>query len=921
MRLSQVDFPMVRSFLERKVLVIGDSSKLENPLPDYYSPRLARSFLVCPAQAGEKIVGVLGFTTPTVNNFNSETVQLMTAITSTIGVMMENARLQEERMLGDEKIVRLAQALEFTDDAIALVDEHGNLEYMNKAAQALTGDTSLDSPDEIDSLLASRGPGATNRSDGILLQALDGGWSGEVRRLNQEGNQIDISLSTNAVMDGDNQVKGLITVARDVTESRRMERDLLRLNREREVEANIGRIVSYPLNMTDVFERFANEFQTILPFDRITIMSVDVANETYKIAFIFGDLSLLPEKPEPLPFEGSICGRLVQLGESQIYNSDSPEFSNAKITRAKPIPGAAFTSYLGVPLNFGDEIVGTVTLARGEETFTREEQLLTERVGNLLSGALANYSLNTERDIAVIEAVESDARFRQIADNIRGAFYLSDLKPHKVVYVSPPIEQIWGITIEKFYQGPNQWIRLVHPDDRERVEKATEIALRTGELNEEFRIIRNDGSQRWIANRGFPIRDENGEVYRIGGFVEDITERKRADVIFAETQRMASIGELSAGVAHEINNPLTSIVLYSQMLLDEDLPDAIRSDLQVVSAQAYRAAKIVSNLLQFARKSDPEKRPLSIAALIRRALEMKSHEFLVNNITVAEEIPVSLPLMMMDEHLIIQVLLNVLTNAEQACVSAHGRGEIVVSVAVEDGVLRISIRDDGPGIPGDQLGKVFEPFYTTKEVGSGTGLGLSVSMGIISQHEGKIWAESTEGAGTNFHIELPSTIDVGATDWDFDPDPAIVAATSRSSSHVLLVDDESDLRAILVKQFELRRYNVDQAGDGEEAWRKLQTLDYDCILLDLKMPGMGGKELYEKIEAEIPRLLDCIIFITGDTIDLSTKGFLSNVTNPVLSKPFDFRELEQLVLSITNRKNAGEDHPFGPVDSSIAAHN
>ena len=288
-------------------------------------------------------------------------------------------------------------------------------------------------------------------------------------------------------------------------------------------------------------------------------------------------------------------------------------------------------------------------------------------------------------------------------------------------------------------------------------------------MYEEFRIIRSDGRQRRIANRGFPIRDENGEVYRIGGFVEDITERKEADLRLAETERMAYVGELSAGVAHEINNPLTSIMLYSQMMLDEDLPESIRSDLQVVSSQAFRAAKIVRSLLHFARKSDPELRPLNIDGLIRRSLEMKSHEFHVNNITVVEDIPLSLPIMMLDEYLIIQVLLNVLTNAEHACVTSHGRGEITVSVSVKDDILRVSIRDDGPGIPADQLGKIFDPFYTTKDVGSGTGLGLSVSLDIISQHDGKIWAESTEGVGTTFHIELPSTIDVSAADWDLDP--------------------------------------------------------------------------------------------------------------------------------------------------------
>jgi len=768
LRLTQTDCPMVQAFSKREVLVIGDSNLLENPLPDYYSP-LSRSLLICPVQEGERTLGVLGFTSTAVDNFNLQTVRVMTAITSTIGVLMENARLQEERMLSDDKIVRLAQALEFTDDAIVLVDADGSLEYMNTAAQKLAGDTSLVSQRGFDGVEEFDQDGASYQAERAMSQALEGGWSGEVRRLDKDGNRVYISFSTNHVTDSANRPMGHITVGRDVTKNRLMEHDLLQLNREREVEANIGRIVSYPLDMTDVFERFGSEFQKIIPFDRISILSVDIANQTWLMEFKFGDLRLIPEEREPTSFEGSITGMLVRSGSSKIYNSGSPEFSREETYQVKPIPDSTFTSFLGVPLMFGDEIVGVVILARAEKEFTPEEQLLTERIGSLLSGALANRALNTERDDAVIEAIENDARFRQIAENVQGGFWLSDLKPHKVLYASPALEHIWGFPAEILYSEPTKWMELIHPDDRERLNEAAKRAYESGEMYEEFRIIRSDGRQRWIASRGFPIRDENGEVYRIGGFVEDITERKEADLRLAETERMAYVGELSAGVAHEINNPLTSIMLYSQMMLDEDLPESIRSDLQVVSSQAFRAAKIVRSLLHFARKSDPELRPLNIDGLIRRSLEMKSHEFHVNNITVVEDIPLSLPNMMLDEYLIIQVLLNVLTNAEHACVTSHGRGEITVSVSVKDDILRVSIRDDGPGIPADQLGKIFDPFYTTKDVGSGTGLGLSVSLGIISQHDGKIWAESTEGVGTTFHIELPSTIDVSAADWDLDP--------------------------------------------------------------------------------------------------------------------------------------------------------
>jgi two-component system NtrC family sensor kinase len=281
--------------------------------------------------------------------------------------------------------------------------------------------------------------------------------------------------------------------------------------------------------------------------------------------------------------------------------------------------------------------------------------------------------------------------------------------------MSPSTGELWGLSAEDLYQGWSKFREILHVEDLERTEAEIHLSWKTGELDVEFRVTLEDGSERWIANRGFPIRDESGYLYRMGGFLEDITDRKEADHRLAESERLASIGELSAGVAHEINNPLTSIVLYSQMLLEEDIPESIRNDLQVVSSQAYRAAKIVRNLLQFARKSDPEKRPLSIGWLIRRSLEMKSHEFSINSITVADDIPDDLPLIMMDEHLILQVLLNVLTNAEQACASAHGRGNITVSASTDGSLVDVSIHDDGPGISTEELAKIFQPFFTTKE--------------------------------------------------------------------------------------------------------------------------------------------------------------------------------------------------------------
>jgi CheY-like chemotaxis protein len=212
------------------------------------------------------------------------------------------------------------------------------------------------------------------------------------------------------------------------------------------------------------------------------------------------------------------------------------------------------------------------------------------------------------------------------------------------------------------------------------------------------------------------------------------------------------------------------------------------------------------------------------------------------------------------------------------------------------------------GITTDELAKIFQPFFTTKETGLSTGLGLSVSHGILSQQNGNIWAESTPEAGTTFHIELPVTKIESSTPVTVDSDRPAISSPDRSTTHVLVVDDEPDLRLVLSRQLEIRRYNVDQAGDGEEAWRKLQNFDYNCILLDLRMPGMGGQALYERVKAISPKLLNRIVFITGDTVNQATTSFLSSVPNLVLSKPFDFRELEQLVVSVIGQEPMMSDN-------------
>ena len=252
-----------------------------------------------------------------------------------------------------------------------------------------------------------------------------------------------------------------------------------------------------------------------------------------------------------------------------------------------------------------------------------------------------------------------------------------------------------------------------------------------------------------------PIFNDRGEVTATVHVVRDITERKKMEEQLVVTDRLASIGELASGVAHELNNPLTGIIGFSELLLDEDIPDNVRKDLRVIQMEAQRSAGIVRNLLTFAQKHAPSKEPVDINCTIQKALELRAYELKVNNIQVNTYLASDLPKIMADGFQLEQVFINIIINAEHFMIEAHGRGTLTITTERVRDIIRASFADDGPGIAKKNLGHLFDPFFTTKEVGKGTGLGLSISYGIITEHSGRIYAESELGKGATFVVELP----------------------------------------------------------------------------------------------------------------------------------------------------------------------
>ena len=257
-----------------------------------------------------------------------------------------------------------------------------------------------------------------------------------------------------------------------------------------------------------------------------------------------------------------------------------------------------------------------------------------------------------------------------------------------------------------------------------------------------------------------PIFDEKGEVVASVHVTRDITERKKMEEQLIVTDRLAAIGKMASGIAHELNNPLTGIIGFSDLLLAKDIPDDIAEDLVVINREAKRTVQVMRSLLTFARKHPEERQPVDINNIIQEVIVLRAYEQKVNNIKVNTQFAPDLPEIMANGFQLQQVFLNIIVNAEDFMIEAHGRGTITITTERLDGIIQVSFADDGPGIAEKNLGHLFNPFFTTKEVGKGTGLGLSISHGIITAHGGRIYAESELGKGATFIVQFPiSTAD------------------------------------------------------------------------------------------------------------------------------------------------------------------
>ena len=722
---------------------------------------------------------------------------------------------------------------------------------------------------------------------------------GTFRRKDGTTFPVEVRISLTA-MEGKRQ---LFTLARDVSEQKKAQEITERLAKENAVLAEIGRIIGSTLDINQVYERFAEEVRKLIPFGRIAIHLVDIQNGTFRNAYNVGIAVPGRQVGDVVPLEHTVTGRVVETKSPLLFHGDDV----VEVTGLRNVT-AGLHFFLAVPLISDNEVIGSLHLRSAEpDAYTKQDLKLAERIGDQIAGAIANSLLYTELKQTDEALQESEARFRQVAEHMPVVFWLHDFETEQVLYVSPAYKDIFLSSPDDLYEDRRSWMETIHPDDKERVRDIYENH-RKEEMHFEFRIVRPDDSIRWISNRRTPVRNEAGEIYRLVGIAEDITERKFLEEQLIQSQKLESVGRLAGGVAHDFNNLLTPIIGYSQMAMRSLLPeDKVRAQLQHIYQAADRASNLIHQLLTFSSKQIIEPKVVNLSNLI---LDMDHllRRLIGEDIELITRPKPDLGLVKVDHGQLEQVLVNLAVNARDAM---QDGGRLIIEaddITVDQEFAQLypgltpgeyvlmAVRDNGKGMTEEVRSRIFEPFYTTKARGKGTGLGLSICYGIVKQSGGHIFVDSEPGQGTTFKVYLPrvdGTVEMLAPSNDSHP-------LQRGTENVLLVEDEVSVREIVAYVLREQGYTVYEAVNGKDALRIAQgelSEELHLLITDVIMPGMGGVELVDHFKPLCPEIK--VLFISGYTEDdVVHHGMLDRGTAVLLQKPFTPTELTNKVREV-----------------------
>ncbi len=471
----------------------------------------------------------------------------------------------------------------------------------------------------------------------------------------------------------------------------------------------------------------------------------------------------------------------------------------------------------------------------------------------------------------------------------------------RFTYLSDRARDVLGVSPQE-YLG-RRIGSATHTDDRDPLmEMVREIVDgRSNQSQIESRVRHADGEWRVLRTSASPMFDEEGQITGVVASVRDVTEAHLAEQQNAQKEKFASMGQMMAGAAHELNNPLTAILGVSDLLRERATDDGTRRQIELVLQQARRAAGIVQNLLAFSRPGVQGRAKLRLDEILRDVLRIQGASLTAKNISVKFDPPADVPSVEGDRRLLSQIFSNLLINAEQAISSSRERGAIEISLRELNGRVCATIFDDGPGIPPENVSKVFDPFFTTKRPGGGSGLGLTICLAVVKDHGGAIEVSSPAGGGTSFRVFLPA---VGGKSTEARTLPKLAnaipaAADALAGRAVLIVDDEESIREIVHEGLVARGMKVHSVASCEEALAYLKANACDVVICDFNLPGMSGETFFQRFTtdrrtAQLPRF----VFMTGELVESELFDGLRQKGASVLQKPFHIGALASLLAGL-----------------------
>jgi PAS domain S-box-containing protein len=504
-------------------------------------------------------------------------------------------------------------------------------------------------------------------------------------------------------------------------------------------------------------------------------------------------------------------------------------------------------------------------------------------------------------DIFRTRALEAEALLAGLADSTDSGIVLFDPQGN-VRLANERFAEFFGLSRTEITEAQT-WNSLAasvgaqFQEPEKMLQRWNEIANRPREVSwDELELLRP--ARRTIERFGRPVLDAGGELLGRLEIYRDVTGQRLVQSKLLQTEKMAGLGQLVSGIAHELNNPLTSIIGYSQLLLGRRLTAPQEADGRLIHQEAERAARIVKNLLLFAREARPERRSVNLNEIVERTLALRNYELRVENIELSQDLAQDLPPVVADPAQLQQVLLNLLVNAEQAIRQGSGEGSIRVRTRkTQRGRVSFEILDSGPGIPQEIIPRIFDPFFSTKPSGAGTGLGLSITCGIVKEHGGEISVQSQLGHGAKFTVELPAAaheappLNAQPASRGVAPVPARIARSER----MLVVEDEPTVANLIADVLGEDGHKVEIVLDGRDGLDRAAAGNYALIICDLRMPHLDGRAIYRELVAKGSPMRHRLLFVTGDTLAPHTLEFLEKSGLPFLAKPFLVEELKAVV--------------------------